>query len=359
MQATTQFTGLTMPVFTAFGWAGEEAAIKYALSQLEMFIQEVHRALPRNLQERFPYYGLNQEDQSVYLAMNETMVENAFITFHARPMSLELQFVILHRPVLSRIYDQAEKEPALSHRLITELGREWSLRIQQMQVDEDSGQASHYQDLFKDSVAALDETTAAAVMSKAGYLNGDERWLVPFFLSRRFESERIAAMGTAVSQVISEQVSLLVPVMDFLTGKAARKRSKPKARAKTGVSAEFVEEDAGDADEMFTYVASLKPLHIRRGFINLTSKHWPFFQLNSRTETRPVTVYYEGVYDKECAVWRLLPDDQARLVLSTPVHVWLEENFTAQDQVHVTARKIGEDEIQITLRTIEPGLDQG
>jgi hypothetical protein len=46
-------------------------------------------------------------------------------------------------------------------------------------------------------------------------------------------------------------------------------------------------------------------------------------------------------------------------VLSTPVHVWLEENFTAQDQVHVTARKIGEDEIQITLRTIEPGLDQG
>lgn len=355
MQATTQFTGLTMPVFTAFGWAGEEAAIKYALTQLEVFIQEVHRALPRNLQERFPFYGLSREDQSVYLATNEAIEEDAFITFHARPMSLELQFVILNRSLLSRVYDQAEKDPALSHRLITELGREWSLRVQQMQVDEDSGEAAHYQDLFKESVAALDEATSAAVMSKAGYLNSDDRWLVPFFISRRFESERIAAMGTAVSQVIADQVALLTPVMDFLTGKMVRKKPKPKTKTRTAVSAEFVEEDSGDTDEMFTYVASLKPLHIRRGFVNLTSHHWPFFQLNSRTETRPVTVYYEGIYDKECAVWRLLPDDQARLVLSTPVHVWLEENFTAQDQVHITARKIGEDEIQITLRTVEPG----
>lgn len=355
MQATTQFTGLTMPVFAAFGWAGEEAAIKYALSQLEVFIQEVHRALPRTLQERFPHFGLSLEDQSVYLATKEAIEEDAFITFHARPMSLELQFVILNRAILSRVYEQAEKEPALSHRLITELGREWSLRVQQMQVD--AGQTAHYQDLFKDSVAALDEATSASVMSKAGYLNSDERWLVPLFLSRRYESERIAAMGTAVSQVIAEQVGLLAPVMDFLTGKTVRRKPKPKAKPKTAVSAEFVEEDSGDTDEMFTFVASLKPLHIRRGFINLTAKHWPFFQLNSRTETRPVTVYYEGVYDKECAVWRLLPDDQARLVLSTPVHVWLEENLTAQDRVHVTARKIGDDEIQITLRTVDPGAE--
>lgn len=358
MQATTQFTGLTMPVFTAFGWAGEEAAIKYAFSQLEMFIQEVHRALPRNLQERFPYYGLSQDDQSVYLATNEIVEEDAFISFHARPMSLELQFAILNRALLSRIYDQAQKDPAMSHRLITQLGREWSLRVQQMQVDEDSGQASHYQDLFKDSVAALDEETSASVLSKAGYLTGDERWLTPFFISRRYESERIAAMGTAVSQVISEQVGLLVPVMDFLTGKMSRKKPKPKAKPRTtAVSAEFVEEASDDADDMFTYIASLKPLHIRKGFINLTAKHWPFFQLNSRTETRPVTVYYEGIYDKACSVWRLLPDDQARLVLSTPVHVWLEDNFTAQDQVHITARKMGEDEIQITLRAVNHGVE--
>lgn len=355
MQATTQFTGLTMPVFAAFGWAGEEAAIKYALSQLEVFIQEVHRALPRGLQERFPYYGLNRDDQSVYLATNENVEEDAFISFHARPMSLELQFTILNRSVLSRVYEQAEKDPTMSHRLITELGREWSLRVQQMQVDEDSGDAAHYQDLFKDSVAALDEATSAAVMSKARYLNSDERWLVPIFLSRRFESERIAAMATAVSQVIAEQVSQLIPVMDFLTGKLARKKAKPKAKPRTAVSAEFVEEASADADDMFTYVASLKPLHIRRGFINLTPKHWPFFQISSRTETRPVTVYYEGVYDKECAIWRLLPDDQARLVLSTPVHVWLEENFTEQDQVHITARKLGDDEIQLTLRAVNRG----
>lgn len=344
-----------MPVFAAFGWAGEEAAIKFALSQLEVFIQEVHRALPRGLQERFPFYGLSREDQSVYLATNEIVEQDVFITFHTRPMSLELQFVVLNRAVLSRMYEQAEKEPALCHRLITEIGPEWSLRIQQMQVDGDSGETAHYQDLFKDNLAALDEATSATVMNKANYLNGDDRWLVPFYLSRRYDSERIAAMGTAVSQVIAEQISLLVPVADFLTGKLARKKSKPKAKPKTAVAAEFVEEDSADSDEMFTYLASLKPLHIRRGFINLTAKHWPFFQINSRTETRPVTVYYEGVYDKECAVWRLLPDDQARLVLSTPVHVWLEENFTEQDRVHVTVRKIGDDEIQITLRTVEQG----
>ena len=35
MSATNQFNGLTMPVFTAFGWAGEETAIQFALSQLD------------------------------------------------------------------------------------------------------------------------------------------------------------------------------------------------------------------------------------------------------------------------------------------------------------------------------------
>ncbi len=342
-----------MPVFTAFGWAGEETAIKYALSQLELFVQELHRALPRNAQEKFPFYGLSKENQSVYLSAAEMVGDDAFISFFARPMSLELQLGITNEAVLGKIYAQAEKEAVLWHRLVTEPGPEWSLRVQQMQVDEDSGETTHYQDLFKDSVAALDEATSVAVMSKAAYLNADPRWLVPFYFSRRFDSERVSAMGQAITQVMSEQIGLLIPILDFLTGKTGRKKAKPKARARTAVeTAVELEEAEPDSAEMFTYVAELKPLHLRQGFVNLTPKHWPFFQINSRTETRQVTVYYEGIYDKECSVWRLLPNDRARLVLSPALHDWLEENFAAQDQIQVTARKLVDDEIQITLRPV-------
>ncbi len=347
-----------MPVFTAFGWAGEETAIKYALSQLELFIRELHRVLPRQVQEKFPYYGLSKENQSVYLSAAENMGEDAFISFFARPMSLELQMTISNEAVLTKIYRQAEKEPALCHRLITESGPEWSLRVQQLQIDDDSRETAHYQDLFKDSVTALDEATSVAVMSKAAYLNSDPRWLMPFYLYRRFDSERVAAMGSALTQVMSEQVTMLMPILDFLTGKVARKKPKPKTRTKTAVEpAAEINDDQPDTAEMFTYVADLKPLHIRQGFINLTPKHWPFFQINSRTETRAVTVYYEGLYDKESSVWRLLPNDRARLVLSPALHEWLEENFTVQDQIHVTARKLSEDEIQISLRPLSEAAE--
>jgi hypothetical protein len=359
MQPTTQFSGLTMPVFTAFGWAGEETALKFALSQLELFIGDLHRTLPRAIQERLPYHGLNQEGQFVYLAASEKIEDDLFIAFFARPMSLEIQLTILNKSALDKAYQQAEKEPALSHRLITEPGPEWTLRVQQMQIDEDSRQAAHYQDLFKDSVAALDEEKSVAMMSKAAYLNSDERWVMPFYLSRRIPSERIAAMGLAVVQVIGGQVGEMIPIVDFLTGRTGKKKAKPKPKAKTAVAApELAPLPLPDeSGESFTYVANLKPLHIRRGFINLTAKHWPFFQVNSRTETRPVTVYYEGIYDKECAVWRLLPDDQARLVLSPAVHEWLEDNYASQDHIHITARKIGDDEIQISLRAVDDNSD--
>ena len=99
----------------------------------------------------------------------------------------------------------------------------------------------------------------------------------------------------------------------------------------------------------FTYVSELKPLHIRRGFINLTENHWPFFSLNARTETRPVIVKYDDKTDKDCAVWRLVPNDQARLMLSTPVHMWLEETFDAEDRIMVAAVKKEENQIHITL----------
>jgi len=54
MSATNQFTGLPMPVFTAFGWAGEETAIKFALEQLELFIQQLHAGLSKGAREMKP-----------------------------------------------------------------------------------------------------------------------------------------------------------------------------------------------------------------------------------------------------------------------------------------------------------------
>ena len=98
---------------------------------------------------------------------------------------------------------------------------------------------------------------------------------------------------------------------------------------------------------------ALKPLHIRRGFINLTSKHWPFFALNARTETRSAIVKYDDQSDENCTVWRLVPSDQARIVLSPPVHDWLEENAQANDQVQITAIKTDKQNIEITLAVVE------
>ena len=360
MQPTTDFTGLTMPVFTAFGWAGEETAIKFALSQLEAFVGELHANLSREVKEKFPFYGLSEDHQAVYISAKEDVFEDIYITFFARPMSLEMQLAIQDETLLTKAYKQSEKQPTMNHRLITELGPEWTLRIQQLQVDEDSDELAHYQDVYKDSVASLDETASTELFSKAAYLNSDDRWVAPFFLSKRFDSERVPAMGLKIVEVMAEQVATLMPLVDFLTGKAVRKqssRAKGKSR-KTAVSTDIDTVDPDDdIEEMFTFTAVLKPLHLQRGFINLTSKHWPFFQINSRTETRPVTVYYEGIYDKKCAVWRLLPNDQARLMLSPAVHEWLEDYFQAGDQVEITARKMNGNEIQISLKPANESSD--
>ncbi|MBE2221186.1 MAG: hypothetical protein IAF02_06580 [Anaerolineae bacterium] len=355
MQSTTDFTGLTMPVFTAFGWAGEETAIKFALSQLEAFIGELHANLSREAKEKFPFYGLSEEHQAVYISAKEDVFDDIYITFFARPMSLEMQLAIQNEVVLTKAYKQSEQQPTMNHRLITELGPEWTLRIQQLQVDEDSAESTHYQDVYKDSVASLNEAASTELFSKAAYLNGDARWVAPFYLSKRFDSERVAAMGLKIVEVMADQVSKLMPLADFLTGKALRKKStKTRGKSKkTAVSTDTtIDDQDDDIEEMFTYTAELKPLHLQRGFINMTAKHWPFFQINSRTETRPVTVYYEGIYDKKCTVWRLLPNDQARLMLSPAVHEWVEEYFQAGDQIEITARKMNDDEIQMSLKPI-------
>ncbi|HEX6386156.1 MAG TPA: hypothetical protein VF177_15910 [Anaerolineae bacterium] len=358
MPSANQFNGLMMPVFTAFGWAGEETAIKYALEQMELFINALHARLPRATQSKFPHVGVNAVNQAVYLAASPEVEGDIHIAFYARPMSLELQLAITDEKVLAKGLKEAQKQPALAHRLITELGADWTLRVQQMQVDEETGEVSHYQDLFKDSVANLDEEAAVALFDKAAYLNGEDKWVTPIYLSRRFPSEQASNMGRAIVEVMSEHVASLMPLLSFLTGRktrkegAARTRASAKAKAKPAAAEVVVEESQIDPEEGFTYVSVLKPLHLRRGFVNLTPRHWPFFAVNSRTETRPVTVYYDGVYDKDSAVWRLLPNDQARLVLSPSVHHWLEDHFEPNDRIQVTAKKLDDQEIQVSLKAV-------
>lgn len=358
MSANNQFTGLPMPVFTAFGWAGEETAIQFALEQLETFIQQLHAGLSREARGILPHAGLNNETQSVYLAGAEEVETDIYISFFARPMSLEMQLGITDKKALVKTYKSATAQPTMAHRLVTELGPEWSIRLQQIQVDEESGEQANYQDLFKDVVAKLDPDSAKELMEKAAYLNGDDKWVVPFYLSRRFPSEQIAAMSGAVIDVLSEQIDTLIPLMRFLTSKrkpTKRKSTKTKAKTSKKSKTKAATDTAVSipTEDGFSYVSDIKPLGLRKGFINMTTQHWPFFSINSRTETRAVTVYYDGIYDKASSVWRLQPHNMARLVLSPQVHHWFQDNFEPNDQIQLSVAKLDGDEIQISLKQVE------
>ena len=75
----------------------------------------------------------------------------------------------------------------------------------------------------------LDPDSAKELMEKAAYLNGDDKWVVPFYLSRRFPSEQIAAMNVAVVNVLSEQIDALLPLIRFLTNKSKTTKRKSSA----------------------------------------------------------------------------------------------------------------------------------
>lgn len=355
--STPSFNGLSMPVFTAFGWAGEETALNFALSQLEQFIRELHLSLPRSVQQELPVFGLSQESQGVYLATGDEVESDAHIAFYARPMSLELQLAVTNKEVLRKGLALAEKDPVNTHHLLTKMGPEWSLRIQQMLIEEQSGVVSHYQDLFKDSVSQLSQEAATELFNKATYLNSQEKWVTPVYFGARFNSEQVAAMGTAVVKVMSEQIQALMPILYILSGRDSRKSSKrtKKSRPRGAVQPKVaaVPELDSMAQDSFVYVAELKPLHIRRGFINMTPQHWDFFALSARMDTRQVSVYYEGVYDKKSAVWRLQPSNITRLVLGPAAHDWLEENFDSEERIQLKAIKLDNDEIQISLSSVD------
>lgn len=352
--SSTAFNGLGMPVFTAFGWAGEDAAQKFAFEQLELFIGQLHAHLPSAIQSELPAFGLSRENQGVYLAANSEIETDAHIAFYTRPMSLEIQLAINAKEVLAKGFSAAEKDVLGAHRLVTELGPEWSLRVQQMLVEEESRAISHYQDLFKDSVTQFSPEVAKDVFDKATYLIGQEKWQLGFYLSRRVNSEQAAAMGPAIVQVMREQVEQLMPVLSFFTGRTGRKKGTRRAAARKAAAQQTkqapVLETAVAPEDTFTFIAELKPLHIRRGFINMTPHEWPFFALSARTETRPVTVYYEGLYDKKSSVWRMQPDDMARLVLGPGSHEWLEDAFMPDDKIELIVTRLEKDDVQITLR---------
>ncbi|MGD2077288.1 MAG: hypothetical protein PVH18_02835 [Chloroflexota bacterium] len=343
-----------MPVFMAFGWAGEEAATTFALSQMELFIESLYFNLPRETQAQFPYRGLDRASQSVYLAAEEDPTEGPYIAFSARPASWEQSFIISDKAALKKAYAVASARPASFFDFLAELGGNWKLRIQQMEYDAEQKTATHYKDIYNDSTSALSDEQLASDVERAAFLNSEDQWIVPFFLSRRQDAEKVAAMRLAVIPSTVEDVNALVPLVKLLTGKTrkAKKKARPAPPPPTA-QMEAVEASLDDDAEQFTYISELLSLHIRRGFINLTPRHWPFFSINARTETRPVTILYGEHKDKKCSVWRLVPDDQARIVLSPTAHDWLEEHFEPGDSVKVQAIKTKDDDITLTLGGVE------
>jgi hypothetical protein len=345
-----------MPVFAAFGWAGEEKALEFALSQLEIFIDALYFYLHRDIQTQFPYHGMDRAGKSVYISTTEKPDDGLFIAFNARPLSFELNVGITNKEVLTRAYKSLEASPTTFYQIVTDLGPEWTLHLKQMEYDEESGTASNYQDVFKDSVLKLDLDSTATHLSRAAFLNSESQWLVPFYLSERMDTEKVAAMGPAILKVMNERITNLMPLIKMLTGKARRPKAKAKpagqarVRSVAPVEDTTIRQPSEAADlERFTYVSELKPLHIKKGFVNLTPNHWPFFAVNARTEVREVSVKYEDKINKKSAVWRLVPNDQARIVLAPQVQEWLEENFASDDRIQVTAIKLDDQDIQITL----------
>lgn len=361
MEKRENFTGLGMPVFMAFGWAGEETAQKYAYDQLEQFAAELHAQLPQSLRDELPYYGLSEEDQSSYLAAVEEIASDAFLLFNARPTSFEVQLALTNKDVITKGLKQIMKAPVDFQHLLALLEPDWILRVQQIHVNEETGDQGHYQDIFNGSLTTLDEDKAVEVFEKATYLNSDDKWVTPIYLSQRISSEQAAAMKQKIVSVFVDRLTLLAPVIKMMRGQSARRAVRAAVKAKKGGVAAPKQRSTSTKPPVqkapssveFTYTTELKPLHIRRGFVNLTPEHWPFFAINARTESRPVEVISESMRDKESSMWRLQPDNVARLVLSPRAQRWLEQNFAPGDSITIVATKINDQDIQVVLDMAE------
>src|SRR5690606_12816412 len=123
-----------------------------------------------------------------------------------------------------------------------------------------------------DSINNLTEEQAKEIFERAAYLNEEDKWVAPVYLSLRLPSERVAAMGLAVVDISADLVGALMPTLRLFTGKKARKPRASRAGAKTSrrsAAADTAEETpAGEQAitgsikamaDSFTYTAELKP----------------------------------------------------------------------------------------------------
>lgn len=158
-------------------------------------------------------------------------------------------------------------------------------------------------------------------------------------------------MGLKIFDVVTGWLRLLMPLADFLARREGQPPKKTQKKKQTATRKAPVAPvlDLPPTVEHFSYVTRLRPLHIRRGFVNLTPEHWSFFATSARATTRKVTVAYDDQINRDCSVWRLANNDQARVVLSPPVQDWLEDNFDPGDKIQVTALKLDEDKIEVRL----------
>ncbi len=353
----TTFNGLTMPVFSAFGWAGEDQAIQFALSQLEIFVHRLHAHLPHEIRAQFPYAGLDRAAKVIYLAANEEVEKDLHITFYARPLSFQIALILNNKKLLAKGFKKAEANPRLWYQTLARMDPTWEMHLRQMQItNEETNETSFYQDLFKDNVGNFSLEVAESILERAAYLNNESQWVTPLSLGLRMPSEQVAIMGIKVLRVVAQKLDALMPLVKLLSGqvqKSAAPAPAPAARAHLPTSnrpaTPLNELTTPQALDEFVYISELKPLHIRRGFINLTPEHWPFFALSARTETRPVQVKYGDKLDTKSAVWRLVNSDQTRLVVGSGVQLWLEKNFHPNERITIVAHKDNQDEILITL----------
>jgi len=348
--SSIRYNGLSMPVFTAFGWAGEEQALNYALSELENFINALYESLSKDAQTLYSLHGLDKGNESVYLKVDEEPDEGLVIAYSARPMNLEIKLSIANKGSLNKAYKAADGRPESFHGLLTALGPEWLVRIQQMEYDPETGDATHYQDIYKDTIANLTVEATKEALSKAAFLNSEEKWIVPIHISHRRSSEITATMGAQIIPECGDELNRLMPLVRFLTGKVRQPKKKAPARNRLKVEDTPTGQPADVASlERFVYVSLVRPLHIRRGFVNLTPEHWPFFAINNRTETREISLNYGTDSDDKSMIWRLVQENQVRVILSPAAHKWMENNFEPNDLLQVTAMKADSDRIVIKL----------
>lgn len=365
MSAVEQFTGLPMPVFTAFGWTGETNALKFALAQMNTFIHALHRTLSTPAQQMLPFFGVDEDGMTAYLASNQHTEEGPYIILSARPTMFDVKLSITDKAALIRGLKTAETNPILWHRHLAELGPDWGLHFQQCQVDEESGSVSNYQDLYKEGISEWDLETCTSTTSRALFLTSEARWVTPLHINRRMRPEQASMMAEKLTRFLAADIDKLLPIIGMFgrPGKATKPNKKAGRPRTTAVNTAAPETKllstpspitpSTERPEQFVYVAELKPLHIRKGFINLTPAHWHFFAESPRIGSRVVTLSYSGKFDKETTVWRLQPDEMARIVLSEKAQTWFEKQFANATQVKVTAARLKQDEIQIILSHVD------